>query len=51
MGRRKPKLVSNMEIAVSAQTVVSFPTGNSRIAVGLTLLAVLAFLTTCATEL
>ena len=29
-----------MQIAVSAQTVVSFPTGNSRIAVGLTLLAV-----------
>jgi hypothetical protein len=40
MRKRKPKLLSNMQIAVSAQTVVSFPTGNSRIAVGLTLLAV-----------
>ncbi len=40
MRKRKPKLVSNMQIGVSAQTVVSFPTGNSRIAVGLTLLAV-----------
>jgi hypothetical protein len=40
MRKRKPELVSNMQIGVSSQTVVSFPTGNSRIAVGLPLFAV-----------